>query len=482
MLQIQGLLTPKLSGRYESQEQRLSRLSPEQRAEALAGIDPTTLAYNWRYRGRPDQLEVTDSTEHTILFSIGRGGGKTHTGAEWIRDKIQRRPDGSNKLRFAFLSRTAADVRDVMIQGDSGVISVFPPSQRPEYISSQRVVRFHDGSEALMFSSIEPAQLRGPQFHFGWVDELAALRHIPDESGLTAWDNMQVAVRLGDSPQILATSTPKRIREIKQLYARAAAGDHVHLVTGASTYDNPYLSPIYKAVLESLYGGSRLSDQELYAKLLDDVEGALWKLVQIRNLDLALSGKLPFRVVGVDPSVAENPRDECGIVVAGATGNKDPLLRHGYVLDDRSLLGPPSEWAQAVVDAARFWDAPVVAEVNNGGALVKEVIQGIDPGITVKMVSAKQNKALRAEPVTLAYDQKRVHHIMPLPELEDQMTTWIPTKSKDSPDRIDALVYALTGLVTRKATKINPGKSQIHAPKGYLSSIDPMMASRGVHR
>lgn len=410
---------------------------------------------------RPVRCITVDAPDSLYLCSRSMiPTHNTRAGSEWVRDKIERKPKGM-KLRFALVSRTTADVRDTIIGGDSGLMSVFPPHQRPVYIGHLRTIRFYDGSEGLCFSSNEPDQLRGPQFQAGYADELAAWDFTPDVSGLTAWDNLQIATRLGDNPQIYASTTPRRIPAVRELYRRAKAGLGVKLVTGASTYDNPYLSNAYLNTMTGLYEGTRLSQQELYGVLLGDIEGALW---QLDDLDSARVDTAPFDlpmiVVGVDPSVAENPKDECGIVVACATGGT-VLKRHAYVLADRSVHGPPKVWAKAVVKAARDFHAPIVAERNQGGALIKEAIHTIDPTLRVKTVWAKKGKLLRAEPVTLVYDQHRVHHVGRFPQLEDQMCSWVQDRKSNSPDRLDALVYALSALVVPSSYKSGVGSPTV---------------------
>lgn len=449
---------------FDSLEIQIAKLPLELREAALEGQDPRVLAQSWEFHGRPDQLAATKSTSPTVMFVGGRGVGKSRVSSEFIREKIDRNKTGA-PLRFGLVSRTTADVRDTIIKGDSGLIATFPPSQRPEYIAHLREVRFHDGSVGLCFSSQEPDQIRGPQFHYAVADELAAWDFSPDDSGLTAWDNLQIATRLGVAPQIYAATTPRRIPAIKKLFHDAEVGDRVHLVTGASTYDNPYLSVTYLETMTGLYGGTRLALQELRGRLLGDVEGALWSLEQIeqqRVLKSQVPSDLPYTVVGVDPSVSEKPRDECGIVVCQSTGERDPLKRHAYVVADYSVLGPPAVWAKEVIRAARAYNAPVIAERNQGGALIKNVLHTIDPTLRIRTVHARQGKELRAEPVTLAYDQGRVSHAGQYAQLEDQMTTWT-REDGVSPDRLDALVYSLSALVVAQSYRSGIANSSVRS-------------------
>lgn len=452
----------------ESLEQVAATLPEHMIDQMLAQLDEelALLRWSWDWTARADQLAATDDDARVTGIIAGRGGGKTRTGAEWIRRRVGR----GFPARFALVGRTAADVRDTMVQGESGILSVFPPSEMPKYTPTARRVDFVDDSYALCFTAEVPGQLRGPQFHYSWADELAAWDLRPDDSGANAWDNLQFATRLGRKQgvksQILFTTTPKRIKMLRELLAKAKKDREISIYNQASTYDNIHnLDPDAVNFLLGMYEGSRLASQELGGVLSDDVEGAMLTEQQIeKNRTYDDPGKLPIRVVGVDPSTADNPTDECGIVVIGATPKPGPVLkRTGYVLADRSLHGAPRVWAKAVVEAALEFDATVVAEQNQGGAMVREVIHGINPNIEVKLVTASVSKQARAEPVAVAADQGRVKFFRRFPELEDQWTTWVPSdKRKDeSPDRLDAMVHALTGVVTlsKKTKRVGGGKT-----------------------
>lgn len=299
-------------------------------------------------------------------------------------------------------------------------------------------------------SADEPDGLRGPQFHYAWADEIAAWRQTPDAAGMTSWDNLRVGCRLGKSPQILCTTTPKRVSMLYSLLDEAKRTGRV-VVSRGSTLDNAgNLSGAYLEAITGVYAGTRLAAQELYGEMLDDVEGALWTIELIDSCrEMGYPMGTPLRCVGVDPSVAENPRDECGIVVCAATGERDLYKRQAWVLEDATVHGSPEVWANAVVAMARKYGCPVVAEVNQGGALVRNAINAIDPNVKVLEVHSKYGKALRAEPVTLAYEQKRVHHVGVFADLETQMTQWIPGDKGKSPDRVDALVHAMTALLIK---------------------------------
>ena len=427
--------------------EQIALLPIEQQRAVLEGLDMEQLIWDWKAWARPEQLPPQGDDWAIWMYLAGRGAGKTRAAAEWVRDMAKRTDKG--QLRFALVARTAADVRDVIVEGESGIINVSPPSERPLYEPSKRRLTWPNGNTATCFTADEPDGLRGPQFHYAWADEIAAWRQSPDAAGMTSWDNLRVGTRLGSSPQIICTTTPKRVPVLYALINEAEKTGRV-VISKGSTMDNAgNLSETYLDAITGVYAGTRLAAQELYGEMLSDVEGALWtiELIEKSRQDVFPVGA-PLRVVGVDPSVAENPRDECGIVVCASTADHDLYKRQAWVMEDATIHGSPEVWANAVVAMARKYGCPVVAEVNQGGALVRNAINAIDPHIKVLEVHSKYGKALRAEPVTLAYEQGRIHHINYLPDLESQMCSWIPGEGK-SPDRVDALVHALTALMIK---------------------------------
>jgi phage terminase large subunit-like protein len=442
--------------------EQIALLSEEERRAVLEDINMDALVWDWSAWGRPEQFPPKGDDWAIWMYLAGRGAGKTRAAAEWVREKAKDTSQG--QLRFALVARTAADVRDVIVEGESGIISVSPPSERPLYEPSKRRLTWPNGNTATCFTADEPDGLRGPQFHYAWADEIAAWRQSPDAAGMTSWDNLRVACRLGRAPQIICTTTPKRVPVLYNLLAEADKTGRV-VVSRGSTLDNAgNLSSTYLEAITGVYAGTRLAAQELYGEMLSDVEGALWTIELIdQSRETAFPVGAPLRVVGVDPSVAENPRDECGIVVCASTGERDLYRRHAWVLEDATIHGSPEQWANKVVDMARKYSCPVVAEVNQGGALVTNAIRAIDPKVTVLEVHSKNGKALRAEPVTLAYEQKRVHHINYLADLESQMCAWIPGEGK-SPDRVDALVHALTALLIKPPQGFVGGKITAKSP------------------
>lgn len=453
--------------------QEIAELPEKDQDAAMEGLDPEELLYDWRFWGRPEQFEPNEDWWNVWAVVAGRGFGKTRLGAEWVKEKVQ-----TPKTRIALVARTAGDTRDTMVEGDSGILSVYPPSEQPKYSPANRRVTWANGSIAQTFSADVPDQTRGPQFHYAWCDEMASWNHVPGIDGLTAWDNVQVATRLGDFPKILATTTPKRLPAMYELLERE--GDDV-IVTRGSTLDNAgNLKENYLKFIFGRYKGTRMEQQELYGILMGDVEGALWGQDVIdQHRVMAVPVGLPFKVIAVDPSVAEAPKDECGIIVAGATGHSSVAARHAFVLEDASVLGSPDVWAKKVVEMYEKWQCPVVVEINQGGGLVARMIHSIDKSIPIIEIHAYKGKAVRAEPAYLKYDQGKVHHIGFLGNLESQLTSWVPGETKKSPDRLDALVYAILSLL------VVPDKSMTRSKlKGRSLNKNPIQGvkTRGLAR
>lgn len=436
--------------------EQIAELPEDERALVLAGMDADALLWDWSVWGRPEQFCPEGEDWNIWLVLAGRGFGKTRLASEWVREQAKYTTTGQR--RFALVARTAADVRDVIVEGESGIMNVSAPSEKPLYEPSKRRLTWPNGNTATLFTADEPDSLRGPQFTHAWGDEIAAWRQTPDAAGMTAFDNLRVGTRLGAHPKMVVTTTPKRVPLLYKLLEEADKGHNVQ-VTRGSTLDNAgNLSGAYLDTMLGVYAGTKLAKQELYGEMLDNVEGALWTEEMIeRNRQNIYPPSTPLRVIGVDPSVAENPRDECGIVVVSSTADRDLYKREAWVVEDASVLGSPNVWAMRVVEMARKWGCPVVAEVNQGGALVRNAINAIDPNVKVLEVHSKYGKALRAEPVTLAYEQGRVHHIGYLTDLESQMYSWIPGEGK-SPDRVDALVHALTALLIKPPAGFTGGK------------------------
>jgi predicted phage terminase large subunit-like protein len=410
----------------------MSLLTADERASLLASLSPrqtNDLLYDWRFWARPEQLPPVGSWRIWMVMA-GRGFGKTRTGAEWLRETVK---------RFQFVNivgATADDARDIMIEGESGIMAICPPAERPDYQPSKRRLMWPNGAKTLIFTADEPERLRGKQHEKLWCDEVAAWRY-----GKDAWDQAMFGLRLGDDPQCVATTTPKPVPIVKDILKRVSDGTVV-LTRGSSYANADNLAPSFFNEIVRQYEGTRLGRQELEGELLEDVEGALWTLALIDRdrLRAVPDGvSLDRVVVAIDPP-ATSTGAECGIVVAGRGSDK-----RGYVLADRSRHGTPNEWANAAIAAYDEFDADaVVIEVNQGGEMATNTLKTVRPTLPIKAVHASRGKATRAEPVSSLYEQGRVSHVGSFPRLEEQMTTWTP--GDDSPDRMDALVWAGTDL------------------------------------
>jgi phage terminase large subunit-like protein len=428
-----------MSARSFSIESLVS-LSPQRRAKILSQLsddEALELLYDWRVWARPEQL-APDGDWQFWLVLAGRGWGKTKAGAGWIHEEVEKR----GPCRVALIGPTAADVRDVMIGGASGLLASAHPRRRPVYEPSKRLVTWPNGAIGLAFSADEPERLRGPQFDLGWGDEIAAWRY-PDET----WSNFQFGLRLGDDPRAVITTTPKPTKHIKELRA-----DPLTVVTGGSTYQNrANLAKTFISRILRKYEGTRLGRQELHAEVLDDNPGALWKRASmIEAHRVSRHPRLLRIVVAVDPAVSANAASaETGIIAAGLGEDG-----HGYVLGDYTLSDTPAKWGNAVVAAYNVHEADrVVGEVNNGGDLVEANVRTAARDakppceISYKAVRASRGKQTRAEPIAALYEQGRIHHVGSFPQLEDQLCDWDPTTGAPSPDRLDADVWALTELM-----------------------------------
>ena len=396
---------------------------------SLSDREAEALFYDWPTWARPNQLPPEGDWSKWLLLA-GRGFGKSRAGAEWIIRKARDRPG----CRIAMVARTAADTRDVMVEGESGVLAISPPDFVPVYVSSARRLTWPNGSQATLYSAEEPDLLRGPQHHYAWADELASWKR-PE-----TWDMLMFGLRLGAHPQVVVTTTPRPVRLVKELVA-----DPTCITVRGSTYENrANLAPSFFSQIVTKYEGTRLGRQELNAEVLDDNPGALWTRALIEAARVTAAPHFTRIVVGVDPEATSTENSaETGIIVAGLGADG-----HGYIIDDRSVLGTPHEWGTAAVTAYHRNNADrIVGEVNNGGEMVGYVIYSIDDSVAYKAVHASRSKQARAEPVSALYEQGRVHHLGTFPELEDQMSEWVPASGARSPDRLDAMVWAITELM-----------------------------------
>jgi phage terminase large subunit-like protein len=393
----------------------------------------------WTHQlARTEQIPTDNEDWNTWLFLAGRGAGKTRTAAEWLAWKAI----SNANTRWAIVAPTHADARDTCVEGESGILNILKEfGVLKDYNRSISEIFLTNRSRIKLFSGEEPDRLRGPQFHGGWFDELAAFKR-PD-----AWDQYQFGARLGQHPQTIVTTTPRPTKLIKDLIDRKG----VHVVRG-STFDNAKnLAPSALAELKLRYENTRLGRQELYGEILDTVEGALWTREMIERARVTDIPPLIRIVVAIDPAVTNNAdSDETGIVAAGITSDN-----HYYVLSDKSLKASPDAWARQAVNLYHDLGADkIIAETNNGGDMVTLLIKQVDHSAPVKKVTATRGKQLRAEPISSLYEQGRVHHHGYFAELETQMCEWTPI-SNESPDRLDALVWAITELNSGSSSMIS---------------------------
>ncbi len=432
----------------------LQVLPPEDRAQVFADLPEEFLAvalYDWRgIWARDSQLLPAGDAWEVWLILAGRGFGKTRTGAETMRDLIE---SGRYK-RIAFIAPTSADARDTMVEGESGILAVCPPWNRPRYYPSKRRVVWPNGAQATLFSAEEPERTRGPQHDAMWGDEPASW---PSKD---VWDNAAMGLRLGKRPIAVVTGTPKPVPMVLDLIK-----DPKTVVTRGSTFDNAgNLAPAFVAQVRRIYSGTRIGRQELFAEVLEDMPGALFSQLLIDLTRVREAPQLERVVISVDPPLtSESGSDECGIMAVGRgpapTGvpeNARAKLEgpHAYVLKDHSCHGKPNEWARAAVKAYYEHKADaLVAEINAGGEMVETVIRGIDPNINFQPVRAMRGKSKRAEPCAALYEQLKVHHVGPsenFTKLEKQQRVFTGMNGRRD-DRTDANNWALHDLVVENA-------------------------------
>lgn len=375
------------------------------------------------------------------MYLAGRGAGKTRSGAEFCKDVAARKITG----RIALVGPTAADTRDVMVEGESGIMATASPNFMPEYEPSKRRVEWPNGVRATLYSADEPERLRGPQHGFAWCDEICSWRY-----GEDAWSNLMFGLRIGQQPRTFVSTTPKPMKLLKEILK-----DPGTVITRGSTYQNAAnLAPTFLTKIISRYEGTRLGRQELLAEILEDNPDALWHLtnidaMRVKGPALEVRQRLVRCVVAVDPpTTSGEDSDECGIVVCGIDEK-----RHGYTLADYSCQGKkPGEWAKIAVAAYHEFKCDrIVAEINQGGEMVEQVIRQVDDSVAYRGVHARHGKVMRAEPVAALYEKRRASHVGTFGALEDQMCSFTVGFDKKlmgySPDRVDALVHAYTDLL-----------------------------------
>ena len=423
---------------------RLAALAPETKAELL---------HHWPFWARPNQLAPGGSWLTWVILA-GRGFGKTRCGSEWVRSMVcGPTPLAAGRAsRVALVAETAADGRDVMVEGDSGVLGVHPKGFRPTYQPSMRRLTWPNGATATVFNATEPDQLRGPQFDLAWCDELAKWRYAQD-----TWDMLQFGLRLGNDPRQLITTTPRPIPILRKIMADART-----VTTRGSTRDNSSnLARTFLANIEAKYAGTRLGRQELDAEMLDDVPGSLWTRDGLDKHRRNRGDKLPDMqrvVVAIDPAgksqetaISEGTADT-GIVVVGIGTDG-----RGYVLDDQTCSLSPNGWARRALAAYDTYDADaIVVETNQGGDMVTQTIKSVRDTVSVIEVTASRGKVTRAEPIAALYEQGRISHVGSHAALEDQMVLFTPLgiSGETTGDRVDALVWGLTQLFPSIISKV----------------------------
>jgi len=400
----------------------------------------SSLYIDWLNTARPTQITPPDDNWNIWLILAGRGWGKTRTGAADALLYALRNPE----VQVAVVTPTFGDLKRTAFEGPSGILKSLPKEcvmsgRGRGYNSSGASIRLYNGSQIMGFSATEPDRLRGPQFHRAWCDELAAWRY-PD-----TFDQLMFALRLGQSPKCVITTTPRPTPIIRTLMAR----DDVRVTTGNTFENSENLAASTLRMLKDKYEGTTLGRQELYAEVIDAMEGALWKpsIIEETRINADEERELTRIIVAVDPAVTNNSdSDETGIVVVG----KDAQNQY-YVLEDLSGQYSADGWGRMAIRAFYEWEADqIVAEVNNGGDLVERLIRSIDDSVNYRAVHATRGKIVRAEPVAALYEQRRVHHMGIFPELESQMCTYTGERLKPSPDRLDALVWGLAELSKSK--------------------------------
>jgi len=385
---------------------------------------------------RPEQLPKRTEDWSIYLYLAGRGAGKTRTAAEWLAWEATTQ----NNTRWAIVAPTFGDVRDVCAEGESGIINILRAYGSLEhYNRSQGSITLKNGSHIKLFSADEPDRLRGPQHHGAWCDELAAWRY-PD-----TWDQLQFGLRLGDHPRTVITTTPRPVALIRSLVERT---DGTVKVVRGSTFDNAAnLAPQALLELQARYAGTRMGRQELFGELLTESDSALWTRAVIEDARIKPEDAPPYYrvVVAIDPAVTSGESsDETGIVVAGATPDG-----HYYILEDATMRGTPEAWARKAVEMYRKHKCDrIIGEANNGGDMIEALLRQVDATIPYRKVHASRGKKVRAEPISALSEQLRLHMVgSNFTQLEDQLVTWEPD-SDSSPDRMDAMVWAVTDLMS----------------------------------
>jgi phage terminase large subunit-like protein len=429
---------------HASDLRKISNNELDKYLKQLTAAQVDELIHTWEFWARPNQLEPDGNDWDYWIFNAGRGAGKTRSGAEWVRHRIK-----SGDKRVACVAPTKGDVRRVMVEGESGLLNVCWKLDKtykgaslgfPVWSPTNSTLTWANGAVAQFFSAEDPERLRGPQFHSAWADETAAWRNQQD-----VWDMLSLCMRLGKHPRVMVTTTPKPTKLMRFLLKHPKA-----LLSTGSTFDNSdNLADTYLQAVRDAYEGTRLGRQELYAEILEEAEGALWS-TELLDSCVINDDELPAQyariIVSVDPAITSNEEsDMTGIIVAATDFNGT-----AYILEDATDRFTPQGWASKAVELYNKYGADrIVAERNQGGEMVRHTLHTEDDTIPVRMVHASRGKYARAEPVSALYERGKVKHVKGLDELETQMRTWEPLGSIGSPDRLDAMVWAVTDLILK---------------------------------
>lgn len=419
---------------------------------ALSQAERNEFSFHWKMHARLEQL-APPGDWRTWMILAGRGFGKTRAGAEWVRMVAEANADA----RIALISSSLNEARAVMVEGESGLLDCSPPERRPVFEVSLRRVRFPNGAQVQLYSAAEPESLRGPQHSHAWCDEIGKWPNSHQRATRT-WDNLLLGLRLGTRPQITVTTTPRAVPLVQRLLDQK--GDGSLALTRGSTYENAANLPKqFLSAIEREFSGSQLARQEIAGELLRDIEGALWTRSLLEECrEDAKTCELRRVVIAIDPPTSSSG-DECGIVVV-ALGD-DGL---GRVLADCTIAhATPDRWSRQVADAAKHWNADrVIAEANQGGAMVESVLRAANSTLPIKLVHASRGKIARAEPIAALYASRRVRHCGHFPQLEDQLCGMMIGGDYQgpgrSPDRADALVWGFSELML--GTPLNPSVRQ----------------------
>ncbi len=423
--------------RPSSKAELVAQLPEEKREKWFSKVEQKRpiwqIEYDWNFWARNDQRAPLGDWRVWFVMA-GRGFGKTRMAAEWVRALAE----ANGHLRIALVAATLHEARSVMIEGESGLLAIAPDEQRPRWEPSLKRLVWPTGAVAQVFAASEPEGLRGPEHHIAWADEIAKWEH-----GIATWDNLGMTMRLGDSPRIVATTTPRAVPLVRRLLGEKG----VAITRGAMDANRANLPSSYRQAMAGIYGKARLGRQELLGELLEDAEDALWTRDLLEARRVCVAPEMRRIVIGVDPPASAGG-DACGIVVVGKGADGK-----AYVLADHSVKGrSPEGWARAVAAAAEAWRADrVVAEANNGGDMVVSILRAADVNMPVKKVSAASGKVARAEPVAMLYEGGRAFHAGAFPELEDELCGLVSGGGYQgpgrSPDRADALVWAMSELM-----------------------------------